>query len=155
MYLSHAERALYHLSYTPTSPKTQTAGFEPAHAEHTRLAGEPRNHLGTTSAGGGAKHATAGNRTRVETLGGFHHATRPRLRWQKTRRARGHAGARTQDLRLIRATLYRLSYTTAASAAAVVFFGHHGHLAQWQSTGPVNLGSRVRSSQWPFGPQDA
>ena len=24
----------------------------------------------------------------------------------------GHAGARTQDLRLIRATLYRLSYTT-------------------------------------------
>ena len=25
---------------------------------------------------------------------------------------RGHAGARTQDLRLIRATLYRLSYTT-------------------------------------------
>ena len=23
--------------------------------------------------------ATAGNRTRVETLGGFHHATRPRL----------------------------------------------------------------------------
>ena len=26
----------------------------------------------------------------------------------------------------------------------------HGHLAQWQSTGPVNLGSRVRSSQWPL-----
>ena len=25
------------------------------------------------------KDATAGNRTRVETLGGFHHATRPRL----------------------------------------------------------------------------
>ena len=25
----------------------------------------------------------------------------------------------------------------------------HGHLAQWQSTGLVNLGSRVRSSQWP------
>ena len=49
LYLSHAERALYHLSYTPTSPKTQTAGFEPAHAEHTRLAGEPRNHLGTSA----------------------------------------------------------------------------------------------------------
>ena len=31
---------------------------------------------------------------------------------KRTRRARGHAGARTQDLRLIRATLYRLSYTT-------------------------------------------
>ena len=29
---------------------TQTAGFEPAHAEHTRLAGEPRNHLGTSAA---------------------------------------------------------------------------------------------------------
>ena len=29
--------------------KTQTAGFEPAHAEHTRLAGEPRNHLGTSA----------------------------------------------------------------------------------------------------------
>lgn len=28
---------------------TQTAGFEPAHAEHTRLAGEPRNHLGTSA----------------------------------------------------------------------------------------------------------
>ena len=28
------------------------------------------------------------------------------------KRVRGHAGARTQDLRLIRATLYRLSYTT-------------------------------------------
>ena len=27
----------------------QTAGFEPAHAEHTRLAGEPRNHLGTSA----------------------------------------------------------------------------------------------------------
>jgi hypothetical protein len=30
---------------------TQTAGFEPAHAEHTRLAGEPRNHLGTSAFG--------------------------------------------------------------------------------------------------------
>ena len=31
-------------------PKSsQTAGFEPAHAEHTRLAGEPRNHLGTSA----------------------------------------------------------------------------------------------------------
>ena len=29
----------------------QTAGFEPAHAEHTRLAGEPRNHLGTSACG--------------------------------------------------------------------------------------------------------
>ncbi len=29
--------------------QTQTAGFEPAHAEHTRLAGEPRNHLGTSA----------------------------------------------------------------------------------------------------------
>ena len=29
--------------------RTQTAGFEPAHAEHTRLAGEPRNHLGTSA----------------------------------------------------------------------------------------------------------
>ena len=29
--------------------KTQTAGFEPAHAEHTRLVGEPRNHLGTSA----------------------------------------------------------------------------------------------------------
>ena len=29
--------------------KSQTAGFEPAHAEHTRLAGEPRNHLGTSA----------------------------------------------------------------------------------------------------------
>ena len=29
--------------------KAQTAGFEPAHAEHTRLAGEPRNHLGTSA----------------------------------------------------------------------------------------------------------
>ena len=28
---------------------SQTAGFEPAHAEHTRLAGEPRNHLGTSA----------------------------------------------------------------------------------------------------------
>ena len=28
----------------------------------------------------------------------------------------------------------------------------HGHLAQWQSTGLVNLGSRVRSSQWPAFP---
>ena len=31
------------------SAKAQTAGFEPAHAEHTRLAGEPRNHLGTSA----------------------------------------------------------------------------------------------------------
>jgi hypothetical protein len=94
---------------------------------------------------------------------------------------RGHAGARTQDLRLIRATLYRLSYTTSppppllllsvawlngerwtsdptvagsspAAIALLSLFGHHGHLAQWQSTGPVNLGSRVRSSQWPLSP---
>ena len=49
LYLSHAERALYHLSYTPTVRKTQTAGFEPAHAEHTRLADEPRNHLSTSA----------------------------------------------------------------------------------------------------------
>ena len=28
-------------------------------------------------------------------------------------------------------------------------FAFSGHLAQWQSTGLVNLGSRVRSSQWP------
>ena len=34
------------------------------------------------------------------------------LIWTGKRGARGHAGARTQDLRLIRATLYRLSYTT-------------------------------------------
>ena len=38
------------------------------------------------------KIATAGNRTRVETLGGFHHATRPRLLlllllWVSERRA--------------------------------------------------------------------
>ena len=32
-------------------------------------------------------------------------------------------------------------------------FAAHGYLAQWQSTGPVNLGSRVRSSQWPFPPR--
>ncbi len=34
---------------------TQTAGFEPAHAEHTRLAGEPRNHLGTSAAAAAAR----------------------------------------------------------------------------------------------------
>ena len=31
--------------------KSQPAGFEPAHAKHTRLAGEPRNHLGTAAVG--------------------------------------------------------------------------------------------------------
>ena len=36
-------------SFGRCSSKTQTAGFEPAHAEHTRLAGEPRNHLGTSA----------------------------------------------------------------------------------------------------------
>ena len=42
--------------------------------------------------------------------------------------------------------LYQLSYAELAADA-----GQHqtGHLAQWQSTGLVNLGSRVRSSQWP------
>ena len=38
-------------SFSRKIGKTQTAGFEPAHAEHTRLAGEPRNHLGTSAAG--------------------------------------------------------------------------------------------------------
>ena len=37
--------------------------------------------------------------------------------------------------------LYQLSYAESWQC--------HGHLAQWQSTGLVNLGSRVRSSQWP------
>ena len=35
------------------------------------------------------KSATAGNRTRVETLGGFHHATRPRLLPQALSRGLG------------------------------------------------------------------
>ena len=34
------------------------------------------------------------------------------------KRGHGHAGARTQDLRLIRATLYRLSYTTGRARIA-------------------------------------
>ena len=40
---------------------TQTAGFEPAHAEHTRLAGEPRNHLGTSAAAAAAAAARSNN----------------------------------------------------------------------------------------------
>ena len=39
--------------------------------------------------------------------------------------------------------LYQLSYAEDVAADL------SGHLAQWQSTGLVNLGSRVRSSQWP------
>ena len=50
-----------------------------------RLRGWTRNPLGSARAGsspavcGFGKGATAGNRTRVESLGGIHHATRPRL----------------------------------------------------------------------------
>ena len=44
------------------------------------------------------KDATAGNRTRVETLGGFHHATRPRLPGAAGMRSAG-AGCRLQTCR--------------------------------------------------------
>ena len=50
-----------------------------------RLRGWTRNPLGSARAGSSpavcdfGKVATAGNRTRVESLGGIHHATRPRL----------------------------------------------------------------------------
>ena len=56
-------------------------------------------------------NATAGNRTRVETLGGFHHATRPRLllpsgrlaQWKSARSAYGRSRVRTpQCPRLLR-----------------------------------------------------
>ena len=150
-----------------------------------------------------AKRATrGGDRThnlRLRKPTRFHCATRALV----GKRSRGHAGARTQDLRLIRATLYRLSYTTIisgmvvgrvaqwksvgpriqrlqvrvlprslcctwllssvaehrsrkpgveSSILSVAFFSQdaaHGYLAQWQSIGPVNQGSGVRSSQWP------
>ena len=52
---------------------------------------------------------TPPKRLRPERSALDHSATSPSSMAQ---RGRGHAGARTQDLRLIRATLYRLSYTT-------------------------------------------
>ncbi len=65
------------------------------------------------------KSTRGGDRThnlRLRKPTRFHCATRAlhRTRWRRVgeKRVRGHAGARTQDLRLIRATLYRLSYTT-------------------------------------------
>eukprot|EP00661_Eupelagonemidae_sp_cell13_P019839 gene19839-biopygen2527 len=44
----------------------QTAGFEPAHAEHTRLAGEPRNHLGTSAAAQQNTHLPWGSNPRPQ-----------------------------------------------------------------------------------------
>ena len=49
-----------------SAQRTQTAGFEPAHAEHTRLAGEPRNHLGTSALRTG-RHNSVSNGVVVST----------------------------------------------------------------------------------------
>ncbi len=54
----------------------------------------------------------------------------------------GHAGARTQDLRLIRATLYRLSYTTRRSCSRREWSS--GRMAPCHGVGPGSIpGSRM------------
>ena len=91
--------------------KPQTAGLEPARAEPSGFRVHPLNRLGTSAChwplSSVAEHRSRKPGVESSILSvAFFFSPRPKSA------GRGHAGARTQDLRLIRATLYRLSYAT-------------------------------------------
>ena len=121
--------------------KPQTAGLEPARAEPSGFRVHPLNRLGTSAChwplSSVAEHRSrkpgvessilsvaffsaetdktpaVGIEPTTSGSGNRRASIAPRGLANHKRAGRGHAGARTQDLRLIRATLYRLSYTTA------------------------------------------
>jgi hypothetical protein len=96
------------------------AGFEPAPPkrpelgsgalDHSAILSTSRNAVGTKAPAVGIEPTTSGSGNRRASIA-------PR---GLAKVGHGHAGARTQDLRLIRATLYRLSYTTLGVSGLVV-----------------------------------